>query len=293
MTWKITLHTNESLAPAWEEVLSGLVPVTTCFATEQDAPTWRVEGYNDAPISKGELIARLDIAAAAMGVSCPPWEVEYLDARDWVAENQKDFPPLLIGRRFFIHGSHHHGGIPAGRIGLCIDAATAFGTGEHPTTRGCIVLLEQLKRKGFRPRTALDLGCGSAILAMAIARLWPGCRVFGTDNHAPSVRVARDNLRRNRCSPKATRTAVAFGFHHPLFRDQGRFDLIVANILAGPLFDLAPDIRRYSRGQVVLSGLLIRQERRLHLAYRNRLFMKTASHPFTQWQSLLFVGPTP
>jgi ribosomal protein L11 methyltransferase len=287
MTWKITLHTITDLAPAWEEVLSGLVPVTTCFATEPDAPTWRVEGYSDAPIPKGELTARLDIAAAAMNVAIPVWEVEHLEARDWVAENQKDFPPLRIGRRFFIHGSHHQGGVPAGRLGLCIDAATAFGTGEHPTTRGCIILLERLKRQGFRPRTALDLGCGSAILAMAINRLWPECRVLGTDNHAPSVRVARENMRRNRCSPRTTRAAVASGFHHPLFRDLGRFDLIVANILAAPLFALAPDIRRYSRGSVVLSGLLVRQERRLHLAYRGRSFTQTASHPLTPWQALL------
>jgi ribosomal protein L11 methyltransferase len=284
MTWKISFPATLELAPAWEEVLATLCPATTCFEVIPDSGDWRVEGYSDTVLFEADVQARLSVAAAGLGVDVPPVTLEKLAATDWVAENQKNFPPLTIGERFFIYGSHYKGAVPAGRIGFKIDAATAFGTGEHPTTQGCLILLERLKRRGFMPRTALDLGCGSAILAMAIKRLWPSCVVYASDNHAPSVRVAQENAARNKLRMKCF---VAEGFKHRAFtRDIGQFDLIVANILASPLFALAPAITRHTQQQIILSGLLVRQESRLIQRYQAAGRVRQEARRIGAWSAL-------
>lgn len=283
MTWKISFPATLELASAWEEVLATLCPATTCFEVIPDSGDWRVEGYSDTAVFEADVQARLSVAAAGLGVDVPPVVIEKLAATDWVAENQKNFPPLTIGERFFIYGSHYKGTVPAGRIGFKIDAATAFGTGEHPTTQGCLILLERLKRRGFTPRTALDLGCGSAILAMAIKRLWPSCRVYASDNHTPSVRVAQQNAARNKLRMTCF---VADGFKHRAFtRDSRHFDLIVANILAKPLEKLAAPITARTN-TIVLSGLLDWQERGVVRQYQTRGQVCQHTQRINGWSAL-------
>jgi ribosomal protein L11 methyltransferase len=218
---------------------------------------WRVEAYRQSPLLSPELRAQLALATAAAGGTLTEFVEEKLPARDWLADNQLSFPPLRVGR-FFIHGSHHSGRSPPGAIGIAVDAATAFGTGEHPSTRGCLLALQRLaqRRRFCRP---LDIGTGTGILSIAAAKLLRR-KVLGGDIDPRAVCVARHNAARNGVTSLVrSRTA-------PGYRDRwigkSRYDLIISNILARPLAVMAADLaRRLSPdGYAVLSGLLRWQE---------------------------------
>src|SRR5271166_2683369 len=155
---------------------------------------WRVEAYPPSPVLTPALAARLALSAVAAGGTLAEIGEEKLPARDWLAENQLDFPPLRVGR-FFIYGSHHRGSVPAGTIGIRLDAATAFGTGEHPSTRGCLNAIELLARRQ-RFRRPLDIGTGTGILAIAAAKLLRRT-IMASDIDAGAVQVARHNIARN------------------------------------------------------------------------------------------------
>ena len=181
-----------------------------------------------------------------------------LPDRDWIRHSQKGLPPVRAGR-FFIHGAHHACGVPPGLIPIRIEAGLAFGTGHHETTVLCLDILARLaKRRNFS--RVLDLGCGSGVLAIAAAKLWHR-EVLATDFDAIAVDVARENVRANAVAP-FIRLAVADGLTHPIIRCEAPFDLICANILAGPLTRLAPALSAALRpgGIALLSGLLRSQE---------------------------------
>src|SRR5439155_17151582 len=168
--------------------------VDAVSAFETAPEEWRVEAYPPSPLLTPDLAARLALAAAAAGGTLVEIGEEKLPARDWLAENQLAFPPLRVGR-FFVYGSHYRDRVPPGAIGIQIDAATAFGTGEHPSTRGCLMALESLaRRRCFRH--PLDIGTGTGILAIAAAKLLR-CRVLASDIDCRSVRVAWHNVVRN------------------------------------------------------------------------------------------------
>lgn len=177
---------------------------------------------------------------------------------DWLAACFRAFAPFSVGR-FFLHGTHDADApVPDGQIGILIDAVTAFGSGEHPTTRGCLIALDRLAQSGLRPTRILDLGTGSGILAIAAKKLWPEAFVLAVDNDAESVKVAAEYADVNKVemtslwadTPAAADVAGA-----------GPYDLVIANILAGPLRELAPAIVAVCTpdAQVILSGLLERQ----------------------------------
>jgi len=218
---------------------------------------WQVEAYRQSPLLNSELEAQLALAAAAAGGTLAETGEERLAARDWLAENQLSFPPLRIGR-FFIYGSHHPGGVPAGAIGIAVDAATAFGTGEHPSTHGCLLALERLARRQ-RFRKPLDIGTGTGILSIAAAKLLHR-KVLAGDIDPTAICVARHNAARNGV------TGLVQSRRAPGYRDRsiGRsgYDLILSNILARPLAVMAADLSRRLApgGRAVLSGLLRWQE---------------------------------
>src|SRR5205814_982299 len=164
---------------------------------------------------------------------------ERLPERDWLAENRRDFPPQRIGR-FFIHGSHWHGRAAPSSIPIEIDAATAFGTGEHPSTRGCLLALDRLARRR-RFRRPLDIGTGSGILAIAAAKRLRRPVVAG-DIDPEAVRVARHHARRNGLASRARFLRTA-GYRRRALR-RHKYDLILANILARPLALMARDLKR-------------------------------------------------
>ena len=176
---------------------------------------------------------------------------------DWVAHVRRELAPVEAGR-FFVHGSHDAERVPPGRIALLIEAAMAFGTGHHGTTLGCLRAIDRLGTAGFAPRAVVDLGCGTAVLAMAAARLWPkAAPVIASDIDPVAVEVAEANLRANALGHRVD-CVVAAGFDAPAIRAAAPFDLILANILKGPLVALAPEMGQALRpgGVAILSGLL-------------------------------------
>ncbi len=246
-------------------LLDQLIGAVSAFeASDNDAP-WRVEAYPKAPVLDAALEVRLALAAGAAGGRLIQISEERLPERDWLADNRRAFPPLRIGR-FFVHGSHWQGAVPAGAIGIEIDAATAFGTGEHASTEGCLRALDLLARRR-RFVHPLDIGTGTGILAIAAVK---GLRrrVLASDVDGAAVRVAAHHVRRNGLAAQV-RVVCASGYRSHAVR-RSRYDLIFANILARPLALMARDLKRALApgGVAVLAGLLRRQEAMVVAAHR-------------------------
>lgn len=263
--WAVRLTAPAALTPAIERVFEDRFVSLSVFEADA-AGSIAVEACATEMPDRAMLEAALAIAAKAAGLAPPPLQVEKLPSTDWLAASYAAFPALTIGR-FFIHGSHDPGPAPAGKIGLCIDAATAFGSGEHPTTEGCLIAIDRLAKR-LRPARLLDMGCGTGILAFAMARRF-GRPVVAADIDAESVRVARVNTRVNRLA-RRVRTILSAGYDNPAVAAGGPYDLIVANILARPLCRMAGDLTRHLApgGTAVLSGLLDRQEAQVLSAHR-------------------------
>jgi ribosomal protein L11 methyltransferase len=226
--------------------------VVTSREVSRDGP-WRIEIFGE-----GDRTA----VASAIGAG---WHWEELADRDWVAENQRSFQPFAIGP-FWVHPSHEAGPKPADLLPLRIDAGMAFGTGTHATTSGCLKMLATLDR-GETANT-VDVGCGSGILAIAMAKLWQR-PVIGGDNDAEAVEVARENAMLNDVS-SLCRFVHAIGLRHDGLQAQKPYDLVVANILAGPLMELAESFSAAVRpgGRTLLSGLLLEQADDILTVYR-------------------------
>ncbi len=219
-------------------------------------PSWRLTAHYAAQPDRGSLTAVLAVAAASLAIEPPEIAIEPLAAVDWVAEYRRATPPVTIGR-FFIRPAHFDGPTPDSLDPIRLDAGLAFGTGEHATTQGCLLELERLAVEGLAVGKALDLGCGSAILAIAIARLWPDVPVTAADNDPAAVTTAAENLAGNGVAGRVT--AIESDGYAGL--GGGRFDLIAANILAGPLIAMAGALAAHLApgGVAVLSGLLVDQ----------------------------------
>lgn len=221
--------------------------VVTSREVSRDGP-WRLEifGEGERPTLDGA------------------WTWEVLPDKDWVAENQRSFRPFQVGP-FWVHPSHVGDGVPAGLLPLRIDAGLAFGTGTHATTRGCLEMLATLDPA--ETKNTVDVGCGSGILAMAAAKLWQR-PVLGGDNDAGAVDVAVENAALNGVAPLC-RFVISVGLEAPELARPAPYDLVIANILAGPLVDLAASFAAATRagGRVLLSGLLVEQAKGVLSAY--------------------------
>ncbi|PYE90142.1 50S ribosomal protein L11 methyltransferase [Phyllobacterium leguminum] len=193
---------------------------------------------------------------------------EVLPDIDWVVHSLEGLKPVRAGR-FFVHGSHDRDKRRPHDLAIEIDAGQAFGTGHHGTTAGCLEMIGEIIRREH-PRTALDLGTGSAVLAIGIAKL-SHIPVLATDIDPVATAVAQENVVKNGVATRV-RTATAIGFHHPAMRNAAPFDLIVANILARPLMQLAPAMRRHLTpgGSLILSGILDSQRDKVLAAYRTQ-----------------------
>jgi ribosomal protein L11 methyltransferase len=227
-----------------------------------------------------------DIAERMRSVvgGCFPIQTEILPDIDWVAKSLEGLRPVRAGR-FLVHGSHDRDQCGPGDIGIEIEAGQAFGTGHHGTTAGCLELIEQVVARD-QPNNALDLGAGSAVLAIGIAKL-AAIPVLATDIDPVAVEVARGNVRLNGAAGLVDAVAAA-GFDHPAIRERQPFDLIVANILAGPLADLAPDMARHLApgGSLILSGILERQGDGVLEAYSQQGFCHLGTLPKEGWITL-------
>ena len=262
--WHLRLKTSPEAMPLFEEVFEMFAESVTMFMEDKSGISdgdcdWFLEGYSRTPPERVKIIAALSAVAAGHGIDVPPLEVERLPNVDWVLENLRDFPPIDAGR-FYVRGSHWEGKVPLGRTELLVDAGTAFGSGEHATTRGCLIALDKLaKRRRFvKP---LDLGSGSGILGIAMAKMW-ACDVIATDIDPSAVKVAAINAKLNHVGARFT-SIVSDGYRNPMLARNKPFDIIVANILAKPLMRFAKDLAAHLApdGVAVLSGLLDWQER--------------------------------
>ena len=208
-----------------------------------------------------------------------------VEARDWVKASLEDLVPVPAGR-FIVHGQHDRERIAPNKIGIEIEAALAFGTGHHGTTRGCLLLLDHVL-KAWRPRRVLDLGTGTGVLAIAAARALHG-RVLASDIDAPSVQVARENARLN-VTGHLVHAIRATGFSAAQFAQAAPFDLVLANILANPLRQLAAPMARHlaPSALVILSGLLPSQANGVIAAYRANGLTLRKRIELEGWTSLL------
>lgn len=282
--WVIEIETDGPLAPletGLEQVM-GAVALAN-FRPAEDAPVI-LQAFFDAEPDETRLAAMLGRACAG---AVPDYRLYYHPPRDWLAENRADFPPLALGR-FWVHGSHI-AKAPAGRLALQIDAALAFGSGSHPTTAGCLAALQRLAKKPGRPGQVLDLGCGSAILAMAAGRLWPDARIIASDIDREAVETSRQNIRKNQIGQRRCQTVQADGLQSRALQKSAPYQLILANILAAPLRDLAPAVASVldRRGWLVLAGLLDSQARSVLAAYRAQQLVPVWQNSIEGWRILV------
>jgi ribosomal protein L11 methyltransferase len=298
--YKLTIHADEDSAWLYADALAGEDEVAGTGAPScavnlrTNGAGWLVEAYFSVLPEAEALQATLLRAAragagdeAGEGDPLPPLSLEFVPGQDWVAKSQRDLAPVRAGR-FFIHGSHDRAKAKGRPGAIEIDAGRAFGTAHHGTTRGCLLALEALaKRRRFN--NALDLGCGSGVLAIGAAKMGVK-RALATDIDPIAVTVARGNCRLNGVAPFVG-LQTAPGLAHRTIAQRAPFDLIMANILAAPLLTLADPIRKVAArgGCLVLSGLLDRQAREICGRYRDAGFVLRQRLSLEGWSTLTFV----
>lgn len=251
----LTTLTGKDAAEKLGEAMERLAPEPTgvgVFEVEDGSGLWEIGGYFiEAPDETA-----LALLAAAFGAK--PFAISELPETDWVAHVKRELAPVEAGR-FFVYGSHDADKVPEGSKPLLIEAAMAFGTGHHGTTLGCLRALDRLATDGFVGKSVADIGCGTAVLAMGAASLWPDT-VIASDIDPVAVDVAQANVSANDLDGKV-RCVEATGFDHPELAAAAPFDLVFANILKGPLIDLAPAMTEAMQGggYAILSGILNEQ----------------------------------
>jgi ribosomal protein L11 methyltransferase len=242
-------------------------PVIVADEPDEDRPDeWLIHAYFEDEPGEAELTVLRRLADGAP-------TVEQLEDEDWVTRSQAGLEPICAGR-FFVHTPAHAPG--EGSINFLIDAGLAFGTGHHHTTKGCLEALDRLERVGKRFVNIADIGTGTGLLAFGAARLWPEALAIATDIDPVSIDVTRDNAQLNGVAlgegTGELMLAVADGMAHPALAERAPFDLLIANILAGPLIELAKDFvaATVAGGTIVLAGLLDTQAEAVVAAYTSR-----------------------
>jgi len=266
--WKLELIVPERAREAFEAALTEALPADAAIASIElrEGIDWRLEAFVAEPPDRA-LIGRI-VAAVAQAFAVPPPTVTLseIEDQDWVAENQRSFLPFTVGR-YFIYPSFHATKPPRGKIAIQIDPGMAFGTGTHATTQGCLMAIDEIAQRQPIER-AIDVGCGSGILAIALAHA-ARRRVTACDNDPIAVRVTQENAKLNNVGNRII-ALRAEGMDHVEIARRAPFQVIVANILAQPLIELAPRLSRglAPGGHIVLSGLLAKQETMVADAYR-------------------------
>lgn len=274
-----------------DEVLAVVDEASESMAAfEVEAGRWVCELIVRHQPDLDELRWRLEHAIGEDVPEEADFVVERLAAQDWLEATRRAFPPIGVGR-FWVHGSHVESPPPPTAIPLLIDAGIAFGTGEHGSTHGCLTAIDRLARR-HRFRRVLDMGCGTAILAIAALKCWPGARALAVDIDPLAAATAQANARRNGVAERL-RSGTADGYDRPELRRAGRFDLVLANILAGPLCQMAPDltISLAPGGHAILAGLLSTQADAVTEAHRRCGLRLIARYAVGPWATLVLTKP--
>lgn len=278
----LTTLMGKDAADRLGEAMERLIPEPTgigVFEVEDGSGLWEVGGY----FTEQPDAASLDLLAVAMGAK--PFVVSEIPETDWVAHVRRELAPVEAGR-FFVYGNHDADKVPGDCEPLLIEAAMAFGTGHHGTTLGCLRALDRLANDGFVGKSVADIGCGTAVLAMGAARIWPD-DVIASDIDEVAVDVARVNVAANKLDNKV-RCVEAAGFDNPELHAAGPFDLIFANILKGPLIMLAPEMTANleNGGYLILSGLLNEQADEIIEVYAQNGANLVFHEEIGEWSSL-------
>ena len=285
MSFRVTVPCNRAQGEAIGNADDPL-PGAVLVADEPDpakADDWLIHAYFEHAPTLEELAA-----VRRLGFGEP--RIEELGETDWVTMSQSGLQPIRAGR-FYVHTPTVRS-IPPGTIPFEIDASLAFGTGQHATTSGCLGVLDRLERDGKAFTNIADIGTGTGLLAFAALALWPQARCIATDIDPVAVAVARDNAAINRMKlghgAGELLLAEADGMHSPLLAARAPFDLIIANILAGPLIELAPDFASSlaAAGSIVLAGLLDTQAEAVARAYQDQ-GLSVADRGFGEWPVLV------
>lgn len=285
----LTTLPGEDEAEALGEALEKMDPAPVgvgVFEIEDDSGLWEVGAYFLEPPPE----AILDLLAMAFGAK--PFALSELPEIDWVAHVRRELAPVDAGR-FFVYGSHDADKVPevlaqGGRVPLQIEATVAFGTGHHGTTLGCLRAFDRLAADGFSPAKVADIGCGTAVLAMAAASVLPEALVIASDIDKVAVDVARANVSINGLEGRIECLEAA-GFAHPRLAEVAPFDLVFANILKGPLIELAPPMAAHVApgGRIILSGLLVVQAEAVTAAYVAAGFTPEVRDDIGEWSTLV------
>jgi len=256
--WQISFRLPDQVDAVAEMVGAAAAVEAVSFHRAHDEDPWLVQMICTEEPRRAKIEMAIDTACSVTGQNVSDLTIIRLPETDWLSENRKSFPPLDIGS-FWIHGSHITTPVPEGKTGLCVDAGQAFGSGTHGTTEGCITMLEKHLPEGRSLRIA-DIGCGSGILAMAVAKLCPSAHIIAVDNDPVAVDVTARNTRDNSVDGIIT-TGVSDGYESDLVRRHAPYDMILSNILPGPLVAMAGDAAKTlsSGGMLILSGVLENQ----------------------------------
>lgn len=258
------------------------------FSCRKDKQGWEFLWTFDAEPDRNHVRGQLEWIGNEFRIGTEfVWHIEELEDRDWLAESYRALPPFTVGS-FFIYGSHYKGPKPDGQIPLLIEAATAFGSGEHGTTSRCMLAIEHVKSLNVTPRNILDMGCGSGILAACAAKLWPEVPVYAADNDPECVIVTNRHLASNGIKNVQAYQSEGYEPQSPVW-EQAPYDFIIANILAGPLIDMAAEQSKAlaDGGYLILSGTLREQAQRVLEAYTPHGLKPVAEFPGDEWMTLL------
>ena len=251
------------------------------FELEDGSGLWEVGAYFS------EKPDDISLALLAAVFQAEEFKISELPQIDWVSKVQRSLKPVVAGR-FFVYGSHDSDKVPPDCEPLLIEASMAFGTGHHGTTKGCLLALEQLITDGFKAKNVIDVGCGTAVLAMAAARIF-SANVIASDIDSVAHSVAKMNIIANGLDQNI-QCFEASGFAHEQIKTKNPFDLIFANILLAPLLALATDISKYSLsgGYVVLSGILSEQAELVVKKYTGVGFSLSNQIEIGEWVTIIF-----
>jgi len=298
-TWKVSIPCTRAEARALAEdnlFISSSDSTPTIVTSEIDAARpdeWMIDVYCETEPEPDLIRNLLQLSPTASNAGAEPL-VELLGNEDWVSLSQQGLDPLRAGR-FHVHTSSDRPSDDPKLTNICIDAGRAFGTGHHETTMGCLQSLDQLRRTGYRFRNIADVGTGTGLLAFAAYHLWPDARIIASDIDPVAVAVTEANAELNVIplgnGRRHIRLVQSNGLDHPALRNRAPFDLIIANILAGPLVALAPQIATASGAGTVLllAGLLTRQKNDVVRAYVREGFRLKHTHLDNEWPCLTLV----
>lgn len=268
----------------FSEAIASDALAVSIHGEEEDA-THRIQAIVEGTPDEAAWQQRLKILAACVGISDIAANFEQLPDKNWLLEVQNSFKPIHAGR-FFVYGSHYKGEYPTGIIKILIDAGMAFGSGEHASTRGCLEAIDRLAAGGFSG-TMLDVGTGSGILAIAMAKSAPDSRITASDIDPISVKVAAENMITNNVPHVVV--VESDGFTNGILAENAPYNLVTANILARPLIELAPAIYGVTAngGKVILAGLLTSQADAVTAAYVGAGFAEHDEIKIGEWSTLI------